>query len=245
MEARRRGFTRTIRCPNARFRPCSRIRDVRHGPTRRVDSWGTHAAATRGARAFAEPPSVDDAVELLAAAAPRGILFAYPGSSYALGAASDDAVQARLENRSGKIPVLLTCRAASQALQVLGARRVALIHPPWFSEEVNGWGRDYFRSLGFEVVLSERITPLRSFSEVPAPEVYEWTKRNVPKQADAVFLGGNGLRAVGTIHALEAALQKPVLTANQVLFWQALRLVRAASKVGEYGRIFKLSPSDR
>src|SRR3954464_7016104 len=62
-----------------------------------------------GARAFAEPPGVDDAVELLAAAAPRAILFAYTSSSYALGAASDDSVQARLENRSGKIPVLLTC----------------------------------------------------------------------------------------------------------------------------------------
>jgi maleate isomerase len=198
-----------------------------------------------GARAFAEPPGVDDAVELLAAAAPRAILFAYTSSSYALGAASDDSVQARLENRSGKIPVLLTCPAASRALRLLGARRVALIHPPWFSEEVNGLGRDYFRSLGFEVVLSERILPLRSFSEVPAPEVYEWTKRNVPKQADAVFVGGNGLRAVGTIHALETALQKPVLTANQVLFWQALGLVGSAPKVSGYGNIFKLSPSGR
>lgn len=208
-----------------------------------------HGARVRrqpgGARAFAEPPSVDDAVELLMVSAPRAILFAYTSSSYALGVASDDSVRARLENRSGKIPVLLTCPAASQALGVLGARRVALIHPPWFSEEVNAQGLDYFKSLGFEVVLSARISPPRSFSEVPPAEVYEWTRRNVPRQADAVFLGGNGLRAVGTIHALEAALQKPVLTANQVLFWQALRLVGAASKVTEYGKIFTVSGSTR
>ena len=103
-----------------------------------------HGARVRrqpgGARAFAEPPSVDDAVESLAALAPPAILFAYTSSSYAMGAASDDTVRARLENRSGKIPVLLTCPAASQALRVLGALRVALVHPPWRSEEVNAQG---------------------------------------------------------------------------------------------------------
>ena len=190
------------------------------------------------ARAFAEPPHVDSATELLARLRPRVILFAFTSSSYALGAGSDDSVRARLENRSGKIPVLLTCPTATEALRVLGARRVALIHPPWFTEEVNAQGLNYFRSQGFEVMLSARISPPRSFTEVAPAEVFEWTRRNVPDQAEAVFIGGNGLRAVGVIHALEEDLRKPVLTANQVLFWQALRLVVVAPKVTQYGRIF-------
>jgi maleate isomerase len=193
---------------------------------------------SRLARAFAEPPYVDTAVELLAGLAPRVILFAFTSSSYALGAEADKAVRARLESRSGKIPVLFTCPAATEALQTLGARRVALVHPPWFTEEMNAQGANYFSTQGFAVVRSTRIAPSRSFAEVPAPEVYEWTKKNVPVQAEAVFVGGNGLRAVGAIHALEEALHKPVLTANQVLFWQALRLVGAASKVTQYGRVF-------
>lgn len=201
-----------------------------------------HAARVRrqqgGARTFAEPPHVDSAVEQLVGLAPRVILFAYTSSSYALGAGSDDSVRARLQSRSQNIPILLTCPAATEALRSLGARRVALIHPPWFTEEVNAQGLDYFRSQGFEVVLSARISPPRSFTEVPPAEVYEWTRRNVPGQAEAVFIGGNGLRAVGVIHALEEGLRKPVLTANQVLFWQALRLVGAASKVTQYGGIF-------
>ncbi|MGH8242650.1 MAG: hypothetical protein ACRETY_04795 [Steroidobacteraceae bacterium] len=106
-------------------------------------------------------------------------------------------------------------------------------------------GLSYFTSQGSEVVLSARIAPPRSFTEVPPTEVYDWTRRNVPSQAEAVFVGGNGLRAIGAIHALEADLRKPVLTANQVLFWQALRLVEAASKVTEYGRIFTDSRSTR
>jgi maleate isomerase len=189
-------------------------------------------------RTFAEPPFVDTAVELLAAMAPRVILFAFTSSSYALGAEGDKAVRARLESRSAKIPVLFTCPAATEALRILGARRIALIHPPWFTEEVNAQGAKYFGNQGFEVVRSTRILPFRLFTEVPTREVYQWTRSNVPRQADAVFVGGNGLRAVGTIHALEKGLGKPVLTANQVLLWQALRLVAGASKVTQYGKVF-------
>lgn len=201
-----------------------------------------HAARVRrqegGARAFAEPPSVDDAVGQLAGLAPRAILFAYTSSSYALGAAAEETVRARLEARSQKVPVLLTCPAAIDALRALGVRRIALIHPPWFTEEVNAQGLTYFTSQGFEVLASTRISPPRSFTEVPPAEVYEWTRKNVPSRAEAVFIGGNGLRAIGAIQALEGDLRKPVLTANQVLFWQAMRVVGVTSKVIQYGRIF-------
>jgi len=194
-------------------------------------------------RAFAQPPFVDTAVELLAGLAPRVILFAFTSSSYALGADTDKAVRARLEARSGKIPVLFTCPAATEALRILGARRIVLIHPPWFTEDMNAQGANYFGSQGFDVVRSTRISPSRSFTEVPPAEVYEWTKLNVPDQADAVFIGGNGLRAIGAIHALEKALRRPVLTANQVLLWQALGLVGVASKVTQYGRVFTRQPA--
>ena len=55
--------------------------------------------------------------------------------------------------------------------------------------------------------------------------------------------GASGLRAIGAIHALEKALRRPVLTANQVLLWQALGLVGVASKVTQYGRVFTRQPA--
>jgi maleate isomerase len=82
------------------------------------------------------------------------------------------------------------------------------------------------------------MTPVRPFTEVLPAEVYDWAKANVPSNADAVFIGGNGLRAIGVIQALEQALGRPVLTANQVLFWQALRLLGVTLTVSQYGRIF-------
>jgi maleate isomerase len=63
----------------------------------------------------------------------------------------------------------------------------------------------------------------------------------VPSQVHAVFIGGNGLRAIGTIQALEHNVGKPVLTANQVCLWKALRIVGSASMPTQYGRLFTFS----
>ena len=68
--------------------------------------------------------------------------------------------------------------------------------------------------------------------------LFEWTRANVPSSADVVFIGGNGFRAIGMIEALEEDLKRPVLTANQVLFWYALRRTGSSAHVSGYGRVF-------
>lgn len=113
-----------------------------------------------------------------------------------------------------------------------------MIHPPWFSEQVNAKGMDYFRTQGFEVLLCAQMKPARAFTEVPPAEVYEWVRTNVPREAEAVFIGGNGLRAIGAIHALEENLRRPALTANQVALWETLRVTGTTSKVIHYGSVF-------
>jgi maleate isomerase len=192
-----------------------------------------------GPRAFAEPPIADEAVDRLVPLAPRAILFAYTGSSYALGAEAERQMRSRLEERAKGVPVIFTCEAAAAALRLIGARRLSLVHPPWFSEATNEEGAAYWRAAGFEVLQSLRVQPARSFTEVPAAEVFEFVSAHTPAAADAVFIGGNGLRAVGTIRALEARLRRPVLSANQVLLWEALRAVGQTGSVTSYGRLFR------
>jgi hypothetical protein len=46
----------------------------------------------------------------------------------------------------------------------------------------------------------------------------------------------------GAIKALEETLSRPVLTANQVAFWQALMLSKAKVSIVNYGRIFAVAP---
>jgi maleate isomerase len=202
--------------------------------------WNRHPEWDRDARVFGEPPNVDNATKQLAAVKPQVIVYAFSSSSYVLGTEGDDALRTRLEKTAGDVPVILTCPAATEALHSLGVHRIALIHPPWFKNELTAAGMNYFRKQGFEVVLSVAMTPPRSFTEVPAAEVYEWATKNVPRQAEALFIAGNGLRAIGAIQALEESLARPVLTANQVAFWGALQLAHVNAKPNLYGRIFSI-----
>jgi maleate isomerase len=187
-------------------------------------------------RSFAD--GAPNAAELLMRLKPRLILYAFTSSSYVLGEEADGRLRSEIEKRAGGVKVLFTCPAAVEALHVLSARRVVLIHPPWFGEEVNAKGKDYFQTRGFDVLSSVSLAPARTFQEVPPAQVYDWIIANTQRAADAVFIGGNGLRAIGTIRALEERLRKPILSANQVLFWQALREIGAGIKASRYGTIF-------
>jgi len=205
---------------------------------------GVSVHAARVARAggpgagFVTEPYVDDAVDRLVDLSPRAILLGYTSSSYALGTGGDERVHARLEQRAKGIPLIFTCPAAAEALRQLGIRRLSLVHPPWWTAEANDQGIAYWREKGFDVLGGTRLTPLRSFREVSAAEVFEFVASRTPRAAQAVFIGGNGMRAVGAVRALEARLGIPVLTANQVLLWAALRRTKGAAPVTQYGKIF-------
>ena len=190
-------------------------------------------------RAFAELPAIDDAAELLASAPLHAIAYGFFSSSYVLGVEGDRALQARLEKRTRGIPVVIPGLAAVRALRALGVRRLALVDPPWFSAELNRMGADYFRTQQIEVVYAAPATGLPSSQHDQDPgRLYEWVRAEVPTNAEAVLTGGNGFRAVGAIEALEKDLGRPVLTANQVTFWNALRAAGVRQPVTHYGRIF-------
>ena len=144
----------------------------------------------------------------------------------------------RLEQRTHGIPVLVSCLSAALALRALGLRRLAVIHPPWFPAEIDRLGAAYFRNQGFEVVHAAAAQIEGGQLAMEPPKVYEWTCAHVPAAAEAVFFGVGGFRVVGAIQALEKALGRPVLSANQVLVWHSLRLARVAVPVVNYGQIF-------
>ncbi len=193
-------------------------------------------------RSFADPPQIDDATELLAAAPINAIGCGFTASAYALGADGEAAMLARLEGRSGDIPVTATANAAAAALRRIGVERVAIVHPPWFDTELSSLGTAYFESLGFEVVMSASAElPSEQRLIEPAP-LFEWVRANTPDAAEGVFIGGNGFRSVGVIEALEADLGRPVVTANQALLWSLLSLAGSEAVVGGYGRLLALPP---
>jgi maleate isomerase len=188
--------------------------------------------------AFADPPFVDEAVELLAAAPINAIGFAFTSSAYVIGAQGEAAMLDRLKARAQGVPVVATAEAALKALRKVGARRVALVDPPWFDLQLNSLGRAYYERAGFEVVFSSPCDLPSDQRLIQPVDLFEWVVGHIPDAADAVMIGGNGFRAVGVIDALEDKLGRPVLTANQVLLWGLLGAAGATVTITGYGGVF-------
>jgi maleate isomerase len=191
-------------------------------------------------RAFVEPPNIDDAVSLLAAAPVAVIGIGFTSSAYVTGADAEENVIDRLQGRSSGTPVVSTCAAAVHALRRLGTDRIAVIDPPWFDQELNRLGAEYFSSQGFEVVFHAPCGLPSNQRNISPLELYDWIRAHAPDSAQAVFVGGNGFRSVGVIAALEEELGRPVVTANQVLLWGMLQAIRSRVVPLGYGQLFTL-----
>lgn len=190
-------------------------------------------------RAFAESRELDDAAELLTAAPLHAVAYGFTSSAYVIGARGEEQMIARLERRTRGIPVVAPCAAAVEGLRALAARRIALFDPPWFDADLNGLGRRYYESAGFEVVHAATCGLPSDQTKITPSGLHAWISEHAPADAEAIVIGGNGFRAVGAIAALESDLDRPVLTANQALLWGSLRAAGAdPGSVSDYGRLF-------
>jgi maleate isomerase len=189
---------------------------------------------------FSEPPHVDAAAELLAAAPVHAIAYGFTSSAYVIGVHGEASMISRLAQHTRGIPVVAASAATLVALRRLGAGRIALVSPPWFDAELDELGCRYYESAGFEVLHSGPCGLPSDQARITAADLHTWVCTHTPDEADAVVVGGNGFRAVGAIAALEDTLDRPVLTANQALLWAALNAAGAdPSAVAGYGRIFQ------
>jgi maleate isomerase len=190
-------------------------------------------------RAFAEPPYIDDATELLAGAPIHAITFGFTSSAYVIGAEGEAEMLERLSTRSRGLPVVAPCASIVEALRLLGAQRVALFDPPWFDDELNALGAAYYRGAGFNVVSSLSCALPSDQYAIEPSELFEFVRRHVPIEAEAVVFGGNGFRVVGVIAALERELERPAVSPNQALLWGAMRAAGAPTdSITRYGRLF-------
>jgi maleate isomerase len=194
-----------------------------------------------GARTMTDP-RLDEAAESLAVGSIDVIGYASTSYAYAAGFDDEAAMVSRLSRRLG-IPVAATCASAVLSLRALDVARLALVHPPWFDRALNELGTAYFQSQGVQVVSSASADLPDDPSRVEPRAVYEWASRHVGDNAEAVFIGGNGFRAAGAIKPLEIALQRPVVTSNQVLLWNLLAQAGAQLDITGYGQLFERSPS--
>jgi maleate cis-trans isomerase len=95
-----------------------------------------------------------------------------------------------------------------------------------------------------------RVTSVHGAGAATAAEVAAWGPDRVHElvlaadhpDAEAVLVPDSALHTVSSLPALEAAVGKPVLTANQVSAWEALRLTDRRVNAPELGALFTREP---
>ncbi|MER6623864.1 MULTISPECIES: aspartate/glutamate racemase family protein [unclassified Streptomyces] len=140
------------------------------------------------------------------------------------------------------MPASSTAFAFTHAVREVGARRVAV--GATYPDDVAVLFAEFLRAGGVEV------TGVRSSGIVTAAEVGTWGEEEVfalaraadTPDADALLLPDTALHTVAYVPALEKELGKPVLTANQVTVWEALRLADRRVNAPGLGALFTREP---
>ncbi|MFD5078330.1 decarboxylase [Streptomyces sp. NPDC058371] len=150
--------------------------------------------------------------------------------------------QIRSLARAAGLPASSTSFAFAHAAREIGARRVAVAAT--YPDDVAELFVSFLKDAGIDVV------SMRGSGIITAAEVGTWGEDEVlalaragdHPDADAVLLPDTALHTASLLPALEQALGKPVLTANQVTVWEALRLADRRVNAPTLGALFTREP---
>ena len=129
--------------------------------------------------------------------------------------------------------------AALKGLKALGARRLALLTP--YPDAVNRVVADYVERHGFEI--AERASFKQpndpAIARVPPEAIRHAGVELGLRSVDALFISCTALRCSSVIADIETSIGKPVVTSNQALAWDCLRLAGCNTAIEGYGRLFR------
>lgn len=182
------------------------------------------------ARLVSEHETLDEAVRALCAISPEVIGYACTSGSFVGGTAGERAMTASME-QAGDIPALTTSGALLEALTELDAQRVAVVTP--YTKSVTDSLEDYLGEAGIAVTGRSYLGLTREIWRVPYRDVVDMARQAVADAPDALFISCTNLATYDVIPQLEAELRMPVISANQVTVWAALRRI-GKQAVGPY-----------
>lgn len=185
------------------------------------------------ARLVSEHETLGDAVRTINAIAPEVVAYACTSGSFVGGVAGERAMCEAM-TRAGAVPSVTTSGALLEALRELGVRRLALVTP--YTVSVTLALEEYLAEAGITVTGRAFMGLTRHIWKVPYRDVVDMARRAVRAPADALFISCTNLPTYDVIPQLEAELRMPVISANQVTMWAALRHLGTRA-VGPYQQL--------
>lgn len=188
-------------------------------------------------------PKVAGAAELLADANCNPVVFHCTANSMADGLAGEKRINETIEAATGKAATT-TASATMAALRALDAHRIVLVSP--YVRETHEHELEFLDEAGFEIVAERNLALAGSDAYCGmAPKLWIDTMAEMKNaSADAYFVSCANIRAIEVLEEMEAMLDRPVLTSNQVVIWHALRLAGIDDPVPGLGRLSALAAGE-
>jgi maleate isomerase len=175
-------------------------------------------------------------VSELATARVSSIAYCCTVSGALRGLDGDKAFCGQVQDRYG-IPTTSTMLAAAEALQHMGASRIAVATP--YTEGHHESERAYLERAGIHPIVMRGmgLTGGEQFSAVPPAEIYDFCLETWDESADALFISCMNFDAIAVTGALEERLGKPVVTSHTATLWRALALADIGDPIMGWGRL--------
>ena len=174
----------------------------------------------------------------LAPEKPDAVMWACTSGSFVFGRDGARAQVAGISDALG-VPASSTSFAFADALSALGIRRVAVAasYPQDVAEHFVGFLADG----GAEVVSmgSHGIITAAEVGTLDPAQVIAMVRAGDHPDAEAVLVPDTAMHTLAIIDDLEAAVGKPVLTANQVTVWKGLALAGRTPAFDGLGTLFR------
>lgn len=176
-----------------------------------------------------------------------GLLPAIPFASVGFGCTSgalvigEPTIAARVHEVQPDARVTDPVSAAVAGLEMLGAKRVALLTP--YSPDITANLRRQFQARGLDIPV------VGTFNQPDDYVVASITARAIKAAVlelgrsdlvDAVFVSCTSLRVARAVAEMEAELGKPVTSSNHAMAWHMLRLAGIEDRMPQHGRLFEV-----
>ena len=140
--------------------------------------------------------------------------------------------------RAGATRATTTITAIQRAFDALGARRVVLVTP--YTARTTQHEAEFLRRAGYDVLFAKGFALAGSDAYCATPAEF-WRDRVIEARrgdADAYLVSCANISVFGVIEDLEGRLGRPIVTSNQAVIWDALRLIGWHETRGCPGRLF-------
>lgn len=181
-------------------------------------------------------PKIVEAAAMLADARCDPIVFHCTANSMAEGMTGERHIVAAIKNATGG-QAMTTASATMAAFEALAAKRIVFVSP--YTRPSHERDLEFLEEAGLEIV-GERNLGLSgsdAYCAMPAADWLQVMAEEKDDRTDVYFLSCANIRAIEALEEMEKILGRPVVTSNQVVIWQALRLAGVNDPLPRLGRL--------